>query len=155
MTAVDMDPSPPTADVEYRDEQTIITIEGRRDVAVIVRDDEHERIYLPPEDFDEPRHESAPFGATPYSPTPYQAAMSDAEQSELGATPYSPGLPEETEVTPYSPGDEPEVTPYTPPSERDDDSAEGDARDGDTPGAPADGILIVHPKPVTDVRIVH
>ena len=154
MTAPDANPPAPTADIEYDEDQTIITIEGRRDVAVIVRDDEHERIYLPPEDFDEPRHEAAPFGATPYSPTPYQAAMRDADESSMGATPYSPGLTEQSEVTPYSPDDDPEVTPYSPQGTTSDESE--DETDGQgTPVAPANGILIVHPERATDVRILH
>lgn len=34
----------------FRSDRTIITIEGKRDVAVVVRSKRGERIYLPPED---------------------------------------------------------------------------------------------------------
>ena len=60
------------------DERTVIEVTGTRDVAVVVRSAGGERIYLPPESFDEPVSKS------PYS-SPYQGGSGiDGEESPYG-----------------------------------------------------------------------
>jgi len=62
-------------------DRTTIEVQGTRDVAVVVRSADGERIYLPPEDFDEPVEDS-PY-ASPYT-SPYQGATA----REDDGTPY-------------------------------------------------------------------
>ena len=61
--------------------RTTIEVEGTRDLAVVVRSAGGERIYLPPESFDEPVADS-PY-ASPYT-SPYQSA----EARDEDGTPY-------------------------------------------------------------------
>jgi hypothetical protein len=61
--------------------RTVIEVSGSRDVAVVVRSAGGERIYLPPDDFDEPVEDS-PY-ASPYT-SPYQSAGA----REDDGTPY-------------------------------------------------------------------
>ncbi|AZQ13867.1 MULTISPECIES: hypothetical protein [Halorubrum] len=65
-------------DTRVTDDRTVIDVTGTRDVAVVVRSASGERIYLPPEDFDEPVSES------PYT-SPYQGGSGvDGEESPYG-----------------------------------------------------------------------
>ncbi|TKX78777.1 hypothetical protein EXE53_19420 [Halorubrum sp. SD626R] len=67
-------------DARVTDDRTVIDVTGTRDVAVVVRSDGGERIYLPPEGFDEPVSES------PYT-SPYQGGSGiDGEESPYGGT---------------------------------------------------------------------
>jgi hypothetical protein len=59
-------------------DRTVIDVTGTRDVAVVVRSEGGERIYLPPASFDEPLSES------PYT-SPYQGGSGiDGEESPYG-----------------------------------------------------------------------
>ncbi|KDS90934.1 hypothetical protein FK85_08170 [Halorubrum saccharovorum] len=65
-------------DTRVTGERTVIDVTGTRDVAVVVRSASGERIYLPPESFDEPVSDS------PYS-SPYQGGSGiDGEESPYG-----------------------------------------------------------------------
>ncbi len=77
MTEVDID-------THVGDERTVIDVVGTRDVAVVVRSASGERIYLPPEGFEEP------VEASPYR-SPYQSsyARSDEEESPYREAPES------------------------------------------------------------------
>jgi hypothetical protein len=70
-------------DTRVTDDRTVIDVTGTRDVAVVVRSASGERIYLPPEDFDEPVSES------PYT-SPYQGGSGvDGEESPYGGASVS------------------------------------------------------------------
>ncbi|MFO8114476.1 MAG: hypothetical protein R6U01_03800 [Halorubrum sp.] len=65
-------------DARVTGERTVIDVSGTRDVAVVVRSEGGERIYLPPEGFDEPP------SASPYT-SPYQGGSGvDGEESPYG-----------------------------------------------------------------------
>ncbi|MFC5279611.1 hypothetical protein ACFPM1_12710 [Halorubrum rubrum] len=68
-------------DTRVTAERTVIDVTGTRDVAVVVRSAGGERIYLPPESFDDPVSESS--YASPYT-SPYQGAAAREEDG----TPY-------------------------------------------------------------------
>ena len=63
-----------TIDARVTGERTVIDITGTRDVAVVVRSESGERIYLPPADFDEP------ISGSPYT-SPYQGSSGGSEES--------------------------------------------------------------------------
>jgi len=84
---------PTTVEVEIRDDRSILTIEGRRDVSVVVRSESGERIYLPPENF-----ETEPTTTTPYSTTPYSPSPEDDEDDGPETTPYSTSVDANVEV---------------------------------------------------------
>ena len=107
-------------EMEVRNGRTILTVDGKRDAAVIVRSGDDERIYLPPEDFD-----SAPTQTTAYSTTPYSTTTDSGE--------------EETVPTPYN---------------KTTDEADPDETDQLGRTTTPEGIRIVHPDTVTDVRFV-
>ncbi|WP_435184300.1 DUF7510 family protein [Halobellus sp. EA9] len=75
-----------TFTVAIENGETIITMRGDRDTAVIVRSEMGERIYLPPEDFEREAESASPYGgaedASPYrgaeSSSPYQGAESSS-----------------------------------------------------------------------------
>jgi hypothetical protein len=65
-------------DARVTEERTVIDVTGTRDVAVVVRSESGERIYLPPEGFDEP------VSGSPYA-SPYQGGSGiDGEESPYG-----------------------------------------------------------------------
>jgi len=65
-------------DARVTGERTVIDVTGTRDVAVVVRSAGGERIYLPPESFDDP------VSGTPYT-SPYQGGSGvDGEESPYG-----------------------------------------------------------------------
>ncbi|MFC7323826.1 hypothetical protein ACFQMF_04435 [Halorubrum rutilum] len=65
-------------DARVTGERTVIDVTGTRDVAVVVRSAGGERIYLPPEGFDEP------VSGSPYT-SPYQGGGGiDGEESPYG-----------------------------------------------------------------------
>jgi hypothetical protein len=65
-------------DARVTEERTVIDVTGTRDVAVVVRSESGERIYLPPEGFDEP------VSGSPYT-SPYQGGGGvDGEESPYG-----------------------------------------------------------------------
>ncbi|QZX99027.1 DUF7510 family protein [Halobaculum rubrum] len=136
--AADGDERPVSVDVEIADGRTVIVVAGDRDAAVVVQSASGERIYLPPEDFDRPpeserdeRQDSYGTGTRP-SDSPYQSATSDSPyQSVASDSPYqSPGESD----SPYQRG--------------------GPASDRVGLEPTADGFRIVHPEPVTDLRLL-
>ena len=66
-------------DARVTGERTVIDVTGTRDIAVVVRSAGGERIYLPPEGFDDP------VGGSPYT-SPYQGAGAGGEESPYGGT---------------------------------------------------------------------
>ncbi|MFB6127082.1 MAG: hypothetical protein ABEJ79_07305 [Halolamina sp.] len=58
--------------------RTVVDVSGTREAAVVIRADGEERIYLPPEEFEEP------VGGD----SPYQAARDSPYQSSERASPY-------------------------------------------------------------------
>jgi hypothetical protein len=65
-------------DARLTGERTVIDVTGTRDIAVVVRSKSGERIYLPPEGFDEP------VSGSPYT-SPYQGTAGvDGEESPYG-----------------------------------------------------------------------
>ncbi|QSG08672.1 DUF7510 family protein [Halapricum desulfuricans] len=132
-------------DVEVRDDRTILTIEGVRDAAVIVRSPKGERIYLPPEDFD-----AEPTVTTPYSTSPY----STADESTIPTTTRAGQTASSTADRRRDDTGDPETaddvpSPY---SKTTDDAPADNPEYGRT--RISQGIRIVHPDPVTDVRVV-
>ncbi|MES3160565.1 MAG: hypothetical protein PPP55_03230, partial [Halorubrum sp.] len=67
-------------DTRVTADRTLIDVTGTRDVAIVVRSADGERIYLPPESFDEPIDDS-PY-ASPYT-SPYGGGSRDGD-----GTPY-------------------------------------------------------------------
>ncbi|MDS0292950.1 DUF7510 family protein [Halogeometricum luteum] len=114
------------------DEETVITMRGDRDTAVVVESESGERIYLPPEDFER--------GARQQSDSPYQRADGDS--------PYQPA----DRDSPYQSSRD--DSPYQ--SARDDSpyqaARQSLPREGMVPTS--DGYRIRHPEPVTDVRLL-
>lgn len=80
------DRRPVSFETEVRDDRTIITVDGQRDVAVVVRDDTGERVYLPPED--SVGEDAQEYGHSPYSPAPSKEDDSTYQSGE-GGSPYS------------------------------------------------------------------
>ncbi|MFC6872541.1 DUF7510 family protein [Halobellus marinus] len=126
--------------VTVEDGETVITMDGDRDTAVIVRSVTGERIYLPPEDFEreaggrddssyQPAHDESPYRGS--SDTPVRGAES--------ASPYR-GVESDS---PYR-GIESD-SPYQ--AARESLPSEGMI-------STADGYRIRHPEPVTDVRVL-
>ncbi|MUW14255.1 hypothetical protein GJ633_05970 [Halorubrum sp. CBA1125] len=68
-------------DARVTDERTVIDVTGTRDVAVVVRSESGERIYLPPSNFDEP------IASSPYT-SPYQGQGTGIDGTE---SPYGGG----------------------------------------------------------------
>lgn len=121
-----------TFSLSIEDGETVITMRGDRDTAVVVESESGERIYLPPEDFDRtaPRDDDSPYQSARQD-SPYQSAPSD--------TPYQSGR---------------EDSPYQ--SARDDSpyqsARQSLPREGLVPTT--DGYRIRHPEPATDVRLL-
>ena len=111
--------------------ETIIEVVGDRDAAVVVNSASGERIYLPPEDF-----RRAPGDAD----SPYQSRQPDSPyQSASVDSPYQ---------------SRPSDSPYQSAS---DDSPYQSARQRlpeEGLRSTADGFLIRHPEPVTDLRLL-
>ena len=143
--------------MEIRNGETVITMRGDRDTAVVVRSDAGERIYLPPEDFDRDAPsgrdaDSAPAdspydgvgtGSSSQAPTdsPYQSAPADSpSQSAPADSPYQGAG--DAGSRGQDTGDD---SPYQP---------AGEAPRGEGLSPTADGYRIRHPEPVTDVRVL-
>jgi hypothetical protein len=122
---------PISVEVDIDNGRTVITATGDRDAAVVVESRSGERIYLPPEDFERPP-DSAGDG-TPHSDSPYQSAESDSPYQSVDES-DSPYQSADGSDSPYQSG------------------GEGPQRTGLSPTA--DGFRIVHPEPVTDLRIL-
>ncbi|KTG10374.1 hypothetical protein AUR64_12455 [Haloprofundus marisrubri] len=76
------------------DGETMIDVVGDRAIAVVVRSESGERIYLPPEGFDRQRDDDSPYQSrdSPYQSSgdsPYQSsADSDSPYQSSGDSPY-------------------------------------------------------------------
>ena len=169
------DGNPVSFSMEIRNGETVITMRGDRDTAVVVRSDAGERIYLPPEDFDRDAPsgrdaDSAPAdspydgvgtGSSSQAPTdsPYQSAPTDSpSQSAPTDSPYQSAPTDSPSQS--APADSPyrgagdagsrgqdtgDDSPYQP---------AGEAPRGEGLSPTADGYRIRHPEPVTDVRVL-
>jgi hypothetical protein len=111
------------------DEHTVIDVTGERDLAVVVRSAEGEQIYLPPEDFEE----------SPDRGTSYESAHEGA--SGAADSPYRPA---ESAQSPYQPADGRGQSPYDGVPEPTTTGVES------TPT----GVRIVHPEPISDLRLL-
>ncbi|MUV56420.1 hypothetical protein SAMN04487947_1738 [Halogeometricum rufum] len=79
-----------TFSLSIEDGETVITMRGDRDTAVVVESASGERIYLPPEDFERGARQRSD---SPYQPaqqdSPYQSAQQDSPyQSARDDSPY-------------------------------------------------------------------
>jgi hypothetical protein len=128
---VDVDDPDVEFTMEIENGETVMEMVGDRDAAVIVRSESGERIYLPPEDFGRPAGRSD---------SPYQSARNDSPyQSARDDSPYQSARDD---------------SPYQ--SARD-DSPYQSARQGLPEKGlrgTADGFVIRHPEPVTDLRVL-
>jgi len=121
--------------------ETILTMRGDRDTAVVVRSDSGERIYLPPEDFDRdaPRSDDSPYRSAA-ADSPYDGLRTDSSyQPAATDSPYQSGESD----SPYQ-GAESD-SPY---------QAAGETTQSEGLSPTADGYRIRHPEPVTDVRVL-
>ncbi|MFB6090129.1 MAG: hypothetical protein ABEJ97_03640 [Halobellus sp.] len=116
--------------VTIEDGETVVTMRGDRDTAVIVRSEMGERIYLPPEDFEREAESASPYQGSESS-SPYRGAESSSPyQGAEEASPYR-GIESDS---PY------QASRQELPSE------------GMVPTA--DGYRIRHPEPARDVRVL-
>jgi hypothetical protein len=60
-------------DIDIANGESIITMAGDRDAAVIVESESGERIYLPPEDFDRGPDQDSPYQSVRRDDSPYQS----------------------------------------------------------------------------------
>jgi len=130
---------------EVKADRTILTIEAVRDAAVIVRSEDSERIYLPPEEFDTEPTTTSPYSTSPYS-TAGESTIPTTTRTSQTASDTTDGA-EDDVSDPETADDVP--SPY---SKTTDDPPADDPEYGRT--KTPQGIRIVHPDPVTDVRIV-
>lgn len=114
--------------IEIDDERTLVTVDGERAAALVVESASGERIYLPPE--------AATTASEDSSQTPYDASESPYDAAGPDATPYESGG-----GTPYESAD----TPY--------DAGPG-GQDVVGVQPTAEGFRVLHPEPVTDVRLL-
>jgi hypothetical protein len=145
--------------VTIEDGETVITMRGDRDTAVIVRSESGERIYLPPEDFD---RDTTPTGeGSPQSvpvDSPYDGLRTDSPyQSVATDSPYQPAATD----SPYqrAGSDSPyqgveNDSPYQGAGSDSPYQAAGETTQSEGLSATADGYRIRHPEPVTDVRVL-
>ena len=147
--------------------ETVITMRGDRDTAVVVRSDVGERIYLPPEDFDRTAPGSAAgSGATPVdSPydgvradSPYQSAPTDSPYQSAGSD--SPSQAGGSDSPSQAGGsDSPSQaggsdSPYQGAGSDSPYQAAGETTQSEGLSPTAEGYRIRHPEPVTDVRVL-
>nr|WP_311174033.1 hypothetical protein [Halobellus sp. ZY16] len=136
--------------VTVEDGETVITMDGDRDTAVIVRSASGERIYLPPEDFEreaggrddssyQPAHDESPYRGSSDAPVRGAESASPYRGVESDSSPYQ-GVESDS---PYR-GIESD-SPYQ--AARESLPSEGMI-------STADGYRIRHPEPVTDVRVL-
>jgi len=135
------DERPVSVEMEIADGRTTITVTGDRSVAIVVRSASGERIYLPPEGFDEDlAFDGDAAGSSAYQPSdsPYQSSDSPYQASD--STQQSADSPYQSSDSPYQTSDSPYQSPGA----------------TQTPGleTTASGFRIVHPEPVTDFRIL-
>lgn len=138
--------------------ETVITMRGDRDTAVVVRSDAGERIYLPPEDFDRGAPGStAGSGETPVdSPydgvrtdSPYQSAPTDSPYQGAGTD--SPSQAGGSDSPYQGVGSD---SPYQGAGSDSPYQAAGETTQSEGLSPTAEGYRIRHPEPVTDVRVL-
>lgn len=143
-----------TFSVTIEDGETVITMRGDRDTAVIVRSTSGERIYLPPEDFDRAASvdSSADGDATD---SPYQSASSDSPYRGVPTdSPYQSTSSDPPTATdsPYQRAES--SSPYQGAGSDSPYQAVGETTHSEGLSPTADGYRIRHPEPVTDVRVL-
>lgn len=144
-----------TFSVTIEEGETVITMCGDRDTAVIVRSASGERIYLPPEDFN--RGASAHGSSRPdATDSPYQSASTDSPYQGVPTdSPYqsteSSGRPTPTD-SPYQRAES--DSPYQGAGSDSPYQAAGETTHSEGLSPTADGYRIRHPEPVTDVRVL-
>ena len=91
------DDSDVTVETTVEDGRTVVDVSGTRAAAVVVRVDGEERIYLPPEEFDERAGDDSPYQAARDSPyrgseraSPYRGLADDAARSPYQSTRPAP-----------------------------------------------------------------
>lgn len=135
------------------DGETVLTMRGDRDTAVVVRSESGERIYLPPEDFDRDGASQSAATDSPYSglktDSPYQSAPTASPYQPAGTGSPSQGAESDS---PYR-GVESD-SPYQGAESDSPYQAVGETTQSEGLSATADGYRIRHPEPVTDVRIL-
>lgn len=153
-----------TFSVTIEGDDTVITMRGDRDTAVIVRSASGERIYLPPEDFDR----QAPGGSSSHADatdSPYQSAPTDSPYQGMSVdSPYQSreGSDQPTPTdSPYqrAASDSPyqgagSDSPYQGAGSDSSYQASGETTHSEGLSPTADGYRIRHPEPVTDVRVL-
>jgi hypothetical protein len=105
-------------DVSMRDGRTEITLEGQQDAIVIVQSASGERIYLPPDGFEET--------PTTQGESPYEGVRAESSYQRAEQSPYESSQQSSYGAGRNSPGIHPTRT----------------------------GYRIVHPEPVTDLRLL-
>lgn len=85
-------------DTTVEDGRTIVEVDGTREAAVVVRTDGEERIYLPPEEFEEPIGGDSPYQSARASPyqrsdqvSPYDGLSEDSPYQSARTTPRTEG----------------------------------------------------------------
>ncbi len=115
-----------SVELTVADERTVIDVTGEREAAVVVWADGDQRIYLPPEDFDDPPRRDGAYG-TADSPvaddSPYDGPRADS--------PYESAVVDDSAY-----------------------QRAGDVPDSAGRHSTADGFRIVHPAPVTEFRLL-
>ncbi|MFB6251239.1 MAG: hypothetical protein ABEI27_06065 [Halobellus sp.] len=127
-----------TFSVTIENGETVVTMRGDRDTAVIVRSEMGERIYLPPEDFE--REAKGGDGPSAEDSSPYRGAES--------ASPYRGA----ESSNPYQGAES--STPYR--GIESDSPYQAARQELPTEGmiSTADGYRIRHPEPADDVRLL-
>lgn len=137
---------PVSMQTRIEDGQTLITVTGDRNVAVVVNAESGERVYLPPETRDSE-------GATDSSKS--EEGQDSPDEGAPDDSPYE-GIPDES---PYEgiPEDSPyEGVPADSPYEGIQDSGPEDLTAELSLGVNpmSNGFRVLHPEPVTDVRLL-
>ena len=142
-----------TFSMTIEDGETVITMRGDRDTAVIVRSASGERIYLPPEDFDRAASVDSVADATdsPYqsasSDSPYRGVTADSSYQSTGSSD-----PPTATDSPYQRAES--SSPYQGARSDSPYQAVGETTHTEGLSPTADGYRIRHPEPVTDVRVL-
>lgn len=116
----------PKVELDVRTDRSILTVEGQRDVAILVRSKSGERIYLPPEDAVAEQDRTRP--TSPYSP----GGESGDDEDGGGEIATSTRV---ERTSPYQRGDQ--------------QTGGSGGRSGGL-----HGLRIVHPEPVTEFRVL-
>ncbi|MFB6244197.1 MAG: hypothetical protein ABEH80_08860 [Halobaculum sp.] len=115
--------------VTIEDGRTVVGIEGEREAAVVIKSASGERIYLPPEDFDQPpgRREGA-YGS---ADTPVSDADSPYDSPRSADSPYESAVVDDSSY-----------------------QRAGGVPDREGVHSTPDGFQVVHPEPATEFRVL-